>query len=172
MRPEDFRDYVALRRVAENLSEIVRFRKRKGRAGTLRVRMRDGHSLELRGGTQDFHVFHRIYLRDEYRLTPFRERDWSCVVDLGANVGLFATRASWIAERVISYEPASRNFEQLRRNVDGWRGIDPLPLRSRDPARAREEPHVPAALSPVPSRLDCPSMPRSGGGAPHCSAPS
>ena len=136
MRAEDLSDYVALRRIASNAWEIVRFRKRKGRSEVLTVRMRDGRSFEIRGGTQDFHVFHRIFLRDEYRLgRSHRGLDrshsagagWGCVVDLGANVGLFALRAARVARRVVSYEPFPGNVEQLRRNARVWPEVELVP---------------------------------------------
>ena len=123
MRAEDLSDYVALRSIANNPWEIVRFRTRKRRPEVLTVRLRDGRSFEIRGGTQDFHIFHRIFLRDEYRLRR-AEVGWDCVVDLGANVGLFALRASRVAHRVISYEPFPGNVEQLRRNARVWPEVE------------------------------------------------
>jgi FkbM family methyltransferase len=124
MRTEDFRDYFRLRELAENPWEIVRFRKRKRPGDVLRVALRDGRSFELRGGQQDFHIFHRIFMRDEYALHEYAGQTWSCVVDLGANVGLFAIRAAELAKRVISYEPFPGNYEQLQRNTADWPAIE------------------------------------------------
>lgn len=126
MRVEDFRNYVELRSFANNPWEIVRFRTRKGGSEVLTVRLRDGRSFEIRGGTQDFHIFHRIFLRDEYRLRRAEAR-WDCVVDLGGNVGLFALRASQVANRVISYEPFPGNVEQFRRNTRAWPEVELVP---------------------------------------------
>jgi FkbM family methyltransferase len=124
MRTEDLRDYLRLRQLTLNAWEIVRFRKRKRPGTVLRVRLRDGRSFELRGGQQDFHIFHRIFMRDEYALRPHGGRAWGCVVDLGANVGLFAIRASELAKRVICYEPFPGNLEQLRRNTADWPAVE------------------------------------------------
>ncbi|MBU0755091.1 MAG: FkbM family methyltransferase [Planctomycetes bacterium] len=118
MRPEDIQDYFKLRRFATNPWEIVRFRKGQRRGKLLEVKMRNGPPLFIRGGRTDFHIFHRIFLRDEYRVSAQPPQSWNCVVDLGANVGILSTRASLLARRVISYEPFPGNFAQLRKNVD------------------------------------------------------
>src|SRR5512144_2652965 len=116
MRLEDARDYLALRRIAANPWETVRFRKTRRPGQTLAVQLRESAPLALRGDSNDFHIFHRIFLRDEYRLErlPARLGD---VLDLGANVGLFAARIAPRARRVFCYEPVPANFAQLERNV-------------------------------------------------------
>jgi FkbM family methyltransferase len=67
-------------------------------------------------------MFHRIFLRDEYRLAP--QGPLGCVVDLGGNVGLFAVRAARQCERVVSYEPVPENFDALVRNTRGLPAIE------------------------------------------------
>ena len=121
MKLRDFRDYFTLRRMTANPWEIIRFRKAQRSGRTLEVRMVDGPPLFIRGGLHDFHFFSRIYLRDEYRLSGYS--DWECVVDLGANVGLFSARASTISQRVIAYEPVPMNFEQLRLSTRFCRNV-------------------------------------------------
>jgi FkbM family methyltransferase len=118
LRPVDVLDWLALRSEVENAWEVVRFRQRgrKGE-GTLEVRFRDGPPLLVRGGTSDFHMFHRIFLRDEYRTRGRLVPPLECVLDLGANVGVFSTFAARLSRRVIACEPLPANYEQLRRNV-------------------------------------------------------
>ncbi len=123
MRLADWSDYRRLRSMAENPWEIVRFRKRRGPGRVLEVRLRDGRRFRLRGDRQDFHVFHRIFLRDEYRLDGVPPRAWDTVVDLGGNVGLFALRAVPLARRVICYEPAAENLPCLEENLRGTRAL-------------------------------------------------
>jgi FkbM family methyltransferase len=84
--------------------------------------MLDSPPVHVRGGTTDFHMFHRIFLRDEYRLDG--HADWECVVDIGGNVGLFSARAAAIARRVITYEPVAENFAQLQVNCSGRANIE------------------------------------------------
>ncbi len=126
MRLEDVGDYFELRRMVANPWRVLRFRKTRKPDQTLRVEMLDGPPLHLRGGFADFHMFHRIFLRDEYRLGPRGPRRWRCIVDLGANVGLFAVRASMLAERVIALEPSPENFAQLTCNSMGRKGVEPV----------------------------------------------
>jgi len=125
VRPEDLGDYLALRRIAANPWQTLRFRKTRRPGQTLSVRLRQGASLALRADSNDFHIFHRIFLRDEYRLDALPAR-LGCVIDLGANVGLFAARIAPRAERVLCYEPVPANFAQLERNVAGFAHVQPF----------------------------------------------
>jgi FkbM family methyltransferase len=118
MRREDVADFFRLRRFTANPWEIVRFRKRQSSGEELQVRFRNDPPLWLQGGRADFHMFHRIFLRDEYRLRSVAPSALPCVVDLGANVGVFAVRAARIARRVVAFEPNPVNFERLTRNTE------------------------------------------------------
>ena len=126
MRLEDIKDYFKLRRIAANPWEIMRFRKMHRHGKTLEVKLLDGHRLYIRGGGEERHTFHRVFLRDEYRLNKHRHVSWDCVVDLGANVGFFSCRVAPLARRVICYEPVPGNFAQLKRNVEGRQNIYPV----------------------------------------------
>jgi FkbM family methyltransferase len=126
MRWEDVADYFKLRAIAENPVEIIRFRKDQGPDKTLVIRLQNGHPLHILGGTDQRHIFHRIYLRDEYRLNRYQGQKWRCTVDLGANVGIFSSRAAPFCNRVICYEPISENFQQLKKNVEEWSNIFPV----------------------------------------------
>lgn len=119
MRPRDVRDWLRLRRLAENAAEIVSFRQGQRPGDLLRIRLREGKGLELRGGTQDHSIFRSVWIDDEYRLDDAAPDAWECVVDLGANVGCFAARALGLARRVIGYEPEPGNFERLKHNLGG-----------------------------------------------------
>jgi FkbM family methyltransferase len=125
VRPEDFGDYLALRRISANPWQTLRFRKTRRAGQTHCVRLRDGAPLALRAESNDFHIFHRIFLRDEYRIEELPAR-LGCVIDLGANVGLFAARIAPRAERVLCYEPVPANFAQLERNVAALAHVKPF----------------------------------------------
>jgi FkbM family methyltransferase len=125
VRPADFGDYLALRRISANPWETLRFRKTRQPGQTLRVLLRKGAPLALRAESNDFHIFHRIFLRDEYRVDALPAR-LGCVIDLGANVGLFAARIAPRAERVLCYEPVPANFAQLVQNVAGFPHVRPF----------------------------------------------
>ena len=120
MRFEDITDYLRYRKLTENPMEILRFRKRQMEERELHVRFRERPHLYLRGGREDFHMFHRIYMRDEYRLNPFLRQGLDCVIDLGGNVGLFASRVAPYTRKVITCEPMPENYARLERNLRGW----------------------------------------------------
>ena len=105
------------RRLLENAREVARARHEH--SGVFEARFRDGRRLELRGGHSDYHVFNRIFLRDEYQLGDVDR--FETVVDLGANIGCFSLRVRPQAGRVVAVEPEPENFARLRRNV----GTDP-----------------------------------------------
>jgi FkbM family methyltransferase len=135
VRLEDVRDWLRLRGLARNAYEVVRFRKRRrGAERDLGVRLRDGRTLRVRRDCQDFHVFHRIWLRDEYRLARARPRALGCVVDLGANVGYFAALAAPLARRVICYEPVPDNFDLLLYNTAGLANVESVRAAVSDKA--------------------------------------
>ncbi len=125
MRTADFGDYLALRRISANPWQTLRFRKTRRPGQLLSVKLRQGAALALRADSNDFHIFHRIFLRDEYRVDELPAR-LGCVVDLGANVGLFAARVASRSERVLCYEPVPANFAQLERNVSAFAHVKPF----------------------------------------------
>ncbi len=124
MRLKHIRHYIRLRRIASNPVEVLRFRTRQRPGISIEVRMLEGPPIVLRGGTSDTGLFRSIFVRNEYRL-PIAA-DWTCVVDLGGNVGLFTLRAAKLASRVISVEPSTSNFEALRRNTAHLPGVIPV----------------------------------------------
>jgi FkbM family methyltransferase len=115
-----------LRRMVKNPWETVRFRKNKRKGEILEVKMLDGRNLFLRAGYNDFHLFHRIYMKDEYNIAEFFHEKWECVIDLGANVGIFAAYISDIANRVVAYEPYPENFLCMKRNVEKRENVIPV----------------------------------------------
>ena len=120
MRFRDVSDYARLRRWTTNPWEIVRFRNRQQSGEVLDVRFRSSAPIFLRGGVHDYHMFDRIFLRDEYRLQSASSGahvPWECVVDLGGNVGVFTARVASLAKRVVTYEPVQMNYERLLGNT-------------------------------------------------------
>lgn len=120
MRLQDLGDSLRLRGLVENPWEVVRARKR--RSGETWARFHDGRRLRLRGGHTDFHIFHRIFVVDEYRLAA--AAGWDTVVDVGANVGCFAFRVAPRARRVLAVEPEPGNFAALTANLGGLPNVE------------------------------------------------
>lgn len=117
MRLSDFTDWWTLRAITWNPWEVVRFRERRNEGHDLEVNLRDGHRLYLRSAQLDYQLFKDIYVRDEYCLASQTGKRWSVVIDIGANVGIFARRVVSLADRVICYGPSRANFMQLERNT-------------------------------------------------------
>jgi FkbM family methyltransferase len=119
MRTDDLIDYLKLRSLVQDPWNTLRFRKCTNMNDPLEVNFLDGRQVTLRGGYSDYHMFHRIFLRDEYRVHRVKPNAWECVLDLGGNVGLFSVYASRIARRVFSFEPYFPNYELLLANLVG-----------------------------------------------------
>ncbi|HVB80238.1 MAG TPA: FkbM family methyltransferase [Candidatus Binataceae bacterium] len=106
-------------RALRNWPEIARVRLAR-RGGPLTLRMRDGVTLALSDGDNEIWAFQSVYRRRCY------DRDFSglpadgLVVDLGANVGIFALyAASRLVPhgRVVAVEPNPRMVEVLKANA-------------------------------------------------------
>ncbi len=124
MRLADIFDYYKLRKICENPYEVLRFRKVKDENRQLSLKFKDGYRIFIQGGTDQYHTFHRVYLRDEYRVNRSEQKRMGCVVDLGANVGFFSTRMATLAERVICCEPIKSNVEKIIMNRNGRKNIE------------------------------------------------
>lgn len=83
--------------------------------GLLRLPCRD-FDVAIPPTGEAFFTFGEVFLEDVYQLNAVR-RPLGTVVDLGANIGLFATRVAPLAERVVCVEPVTANLQIARRNV-------------------------------------------------------
>lgn len=119
MKFEDISDYFWLRKTVRNPMAFVRFRKHFHPNEIFEIRFKDGRIFRLRGGTRDRHIFHRLYVRDEYRIQDIHQRDLDCVIDIGGHIGGFSFLVAPLARRVLTFEPVSENFDLLRRNLSG-----------------------------------------------------
>ncbi len=95
----------------------LRARRSRAREEKYDVPLRSGHVIRLRGRSRDFHVFHRIFINDEYGLRGL-DFDGARVVDIGAHAGFFALRAAIAGARVLCVEPAPDNIRLLRHNIE------------------------------------------------------
>ena len=76
----------------------------------------DGRAITIRPTRGDFFNFSEILLYDTYRLSSLAS-PVGTVVDLGANIGLFAVAMMDRADRVISVEPVPENRRIAERNL-------------------------------------------------------
>ena len=122
MRPRDILDHFKLRRYLENPGAYWEARRSRepGLEVELRLRPREprrAHSLFLRRVTHDAHRFHRIYLMDVYRVGDLGRDTADCIIEIGANAGIFTTRAAPHARVVHCFEPVPSNARLLKRNL-------------------------------------------------------
>ncbi|HEV2912885.1 MAG TPA: FkbM family methyltransferase [Pyrinomonadaceae bacterium] len=90
-----------------NWREVLRS---KGKNEYATWRLRNGSSFRALSGTGDILAARDSVLRNVYPL----KRTYGLVVDIGAQIGTFVARVSPLAERVVAFEPVSRNFNLLR----------------------------------------------------------
>lgn len=88
------------------------------------------HPVHLRAHTVDVHTFREIFLRQEYNITLPASVQPQYIIDAGANVG-FTTlffHQKFPSARIVSLEPDAGNFELLKKNLEGYSSLTPLPL--------------------------------------------
>jgi FkbM family methyltransferase len=87
-----------------------------------------GRPMALRPVYSDFVIFQEVFVEDVYGLDVL-EKPMGTVVDLGANVGLFAGRAAQNAERVVCVEPMAENLAVAEQLLDRAGVADRVALR-------------------------------------------
>ncbi len=115
---------LGLVRHVHNWREVWRCRKR--RQAVERIALRRGPTIFGRATDDAFGLFWEIVVERNYTHRWFyRPRRGDTVVDLGANIGVFALECQRLAAgvRVLAAEPNPQTFRQLRRNVDA-NGLD------------------------------------------------
>ena len=80
-----------------------------------RVELRDGLTIDLSKDDSDIVTVFLIFCRHDYgSIAP-----GSTVVDIGANIGVFALYAARGGAKIVqAYEPAEESFDVLRRNIE------------------------------------------------------
>ena len=54
------------------------------------------------------------------------------MIDVGANIGIFARPSAYVFERVICFEPVAKNFEVLKQNLAGLDNVELHPVGLSD----------------------------------------
>ncbi len=108
-----------------------------GRAGwrgeeLTRLRLRNGVVIEALPASRLVGLYKEIWYRDEYRLRREPLPVGATVVDIGANIGVFALYAASFggAGRVLCFEPFPESFAVLKRNIEHnpSLGVEAYPL--------------------------------------------
>ncbi len=87
---------------------------------TTRLRLRNGLVIESAPGALVVPLYKEIWYRDDYRLRADPLPRGATVIDIGANIGMFAlyVAVEWGAARVYAYEPFPVSFALLQRNAE------------------------------------------------------
>jgi amino acid adenylation domain-containing protein/FkbM family methyltransferase len=107
---------------------------------TLRI-LPDGSAVAHLNKNETDYIYNEIFSLQAYLRHGITIRDGDCIVDAGANIGLFSVFASRLARglRLFSFEPNPAAFACLKANADAW-GVDsavrcfPLGLSSENGA--------------------------------------
>jgi FkbM family methyltransferase len=107
-----------------------------------RLRLRNGLEIESAPGALLVPLYKEIVYKDDYRLRRDPLPRGAVVVDIGANIGMFALYAAAAhgAARVYAFEPFPESFALLRRNAERnhLAAIVPIPLAIAGRAGSRE----------------------------------
>jgi len=83
------------------------------------LQKRGGCSCEVRGGASDWWIFLEIFVFGIYQKVEADARKARVVIDVGANVGMFAVYAASLNRNaeIHAFEPFPKNLTQLERNL-------------------------------------------------------
>ena len=79
------------------------------------VALPNGYRCDIGSDRESFYIIHEVFYLNSYGSLSVKTSD--SVLDCGAHVGLFALKVVDQCSRVISVEPASRNFTLLQKNI-------------------------------------------------------
>ena len=91
----------------------------------------DGSTVAHLNKNETAYIYNEIFVLQAYLRHGITIRDGDCIVDAGANIGLFTTFASRLAWnlRILSFEPNPAAYACLKANADAWgSGVKYLPM--------------------------------------------
>ena len=82
----------------------------------------DGSPVVHLNKNETDYIYNEIFVLQAYLRHGITIQDGDCIVDAGANIGLFTVFASRLARnlRIISFEPNPAAFECLKANAEAW----------------------------------------------------
>jgi FkbM family methyltransferase len=116
--PGRIRDDCRIIKTSKNWPEVL---SSKWKASHLpRLVLRDGVVLSGPGDSRLSHLFHEIWVKECYTSVGYRINTRDIIIDIGANIGVFAIYAATRAPegKVYAYEPFPGSLDWLRRNIE------------------------------------------------------
>ena len=82
----------------------------------------DGSPVAHLNKNETDYIYNEIFVLQAYLRHGITVRDGDCIIDAGANIGLFSVFVSRLASnlKVLAFEPNPAAFECLKANVDAW----------------------------------------------------
>lgn len=82
----------------------------------------DGAPVAHLNRSETDYIYNEIFVLQAYRRHGITLRDGDCIVDAGANIGLFTVFASRLARglRIVAFEPNPAAFACLKANAEAW----------------------------------------------------
>jgi FkbM family methyltransferase len=82
-----------------------------------------------------------VWYQQRYRYYVFNNiPQRRTMIDVGANIGIFARPSAHVFQRVICFEPVAKNFEVLQKNLQGLTNVELYPVGISDrPDRVKFE---------------------------------
>lgn len=81
-------------------------------------KLRNGIKCRVRANTCDRGIINEIFLFEDYLLKKEDIRKGDCVIDLGAQAGIFSLFGASKKAKVYSFEPFLPNYEMLLKNIE------------------------------------------------------
>ncbi len=91
----------------------------------------DGSTVAQLNKNETSYIYKEIFLLQAYLRHGIKIQDGDCILDAGANIGLFTVFASRLARdlRIVSFEPNPSAYACLKANADAWgSGVKCLPM--------------------------------------------
>jgi len=101
----------------------------------------DGSTVVHLNKNETDYIYNEIFVLQAYLRHGITIRDGDCIVDAGANIGLFTVFASRLARdlRILSFEPNPAAFACLKANAEAWgTAVKCLPFGLADKSRSAD----------------------------------
>lgn len=87
-------------------------------------------NIYLRTFSGDISVFYEVFWREIYKSTELNWKDFNCIIDVGANIGMATLFFKTLAPKanIIAIEPDQYNLGLLQKNVGNEKSMDNITL--------------------------------------------
>ncbi len=115
--PKRFYQDFRIMRLVSNWQEVLSAK--LARKSVNLIKFRNGASIESPSQIDLQFLFHEVWVDEIYTPRGYEIKDGDTILDIGANIGVFAVYAATVAEntQVLAFEPFPENIEFLQKNI-------------------------------------------------------